>query len=118
MRPVLTAFGEAVTKPTVGADWHVEFPPSRVYDFVALLVFTSKSEPGLELAVVSVEFSGAPELSWAIDVVDRDSRPLAEAQDLAIDLQVAMASDAAVAASAVRDFLEASAHLVVDALQS
>jgi len=83
LRRVLADIGETAATGLPWVKWHVEFPKSRVYDLVGLLVFTSYRDPETELVVVTVHHRGCR--GWTIDVTDRES--LALVDDLALQQQ-------------------------------
>lgn len=116
LRARLTALAPNITSRAPGTRFHLEFPLSRIYEFVGLLIFTHEDNPTTEDAVLSVELTRHPAPKWTIDIVGKDSLALSELGDLAPDLQESMAADAAVAADVVADFLRENVDAIVKEL--
>lgn len=95
-----------------GARFHFEFPASRLYAFVGLLIFTHEDDPTTEEAVLSVQLSELPTTTWTIDIVGRDSVLLAELTNLSPDSALRMAAEPAAAADTVTTFLRENAGLI------
>jgi hypothetical protein len=116
MRPVLEQLGTTLTARAKGVTWNVEFPPSRVDGFVALLTFVSHRDPTVELVVLSMGLRRRPSVSWTVDVRDRESAPLYEASHLSDALQLEMASDPEVAARVLTELVRDQRDLIAHEL--
>ena len=99
VRPVLERLGQLVAKEVPGAEWHLEFPRSNVFDFSGLLIFHM---PGVmeDAAVLEISLRGSTP-AWTIDAIGFEGVYLDEERHLPESLNRAMTEDASAAAWAL-----------------
>lgn len=108
---VLADLGKTIAAQLPWVRWHVEFPRSRIYGFVGLLVFSSDRDPETELVVVTVELRESR--GWTIDVTDRESLPLVEELVLRQHCDNIDAIDVAKAVEDIRVLLQPIAERII-----
>jgi hypothetical protein len=114
LRAVLGKLGADITLARPSVRWHVEFPKSRIYGLVGLLIFSSSREPEIELVVVTVQYRETS--SWSIDVTDRESMPLVDEADLQRLAQNVDSVNADRAANGIRTILEPISKRIIEEL--
>ena len=114
LRAVLAKLGADITLDRPSVRWHVEFPKSRIYGLVGLLIFSSYREPETELVVVTVQYRETS--GWSIDVTDRESMPLVDEIDLQRLARNVDSVNADRAANGIRTILEPISKRIIEEL--
>jgi len=114
LRAVLAKLGADITLDWPSVRWHVEFPKSRIYGLVGLLIFSSYREPETELVVVTVQYRETS--GWSIDVTDRESMPLVDEIDLQRLARNVDSVNADRAANGIRTILEPISKRIIEEL--
>lgn len=112
LRAAFRSIGADIAQRAPQVDWHIEFPPSHMYDLVGLLIFADHNDPTTELAVITVELESKSGPTWTVDLVGRDSLVLKELS-VSPDVQRRMADEAEFAVRVITDFAKGGEDLIL-----